>query len=147
MQIQARDSNHHHQQQLLLLRQPKPLHNHSIEAIMAEFQNKEQSQDDENKNQNQNPGSSSLYHRSSLSNRNRNDHGFANVDSVSTTKGKTILHQMDLWFPEGCITAILGPSGAGKSTLLQLLTDSLPVNAKGAADGMSVCLLCVFVCV
>jgi len=59
---------------------------------------------------------------------------FAKIDSVSTTKGKTILHGMDLWFPEGCITAILGPSGAGKSTLLQLLTDSLPVNAKGVAD-------------
>ena len=61
--------------------------------------------------------------------------GFANIDSVMTSKGKEILHDMDLWFPEGSITAILGPSGAGKSTLLNLLTDSLPSNTKGSANG------------
>lgn len=79
----------------------------------------------------------SFYQRSSVGNHessNRANRGFASVESVKTSKGKTILHGMDLWFPEGCITAVLGPSGAGKSTLLQLLTDSLPVNAKGVAD-------------
>lgn len=60
--------------------------------------------------------------------------GFTNITSVETSKGKEILHEMDLWFPEGSITAILGPSGAGKSTLLQLLTDSLPSNVKGSAN-------------
>ena len=82
--------------------------------------------------------SESFYQRSSLNNHeegNRNDRGFANIESVTTSKGKTILHDMDLWFPEGCVTAVLGPSGAGKSTLLQLLTDSLPINASGEADG------------
>jgi ABC-type transport system involved in cytochrome bd biosynthesis fused ATPase/permease subunit len=82
--------------------------------------------------------SGSLYLRSSVNNHEENNkanRGFANIESVSTSKGKTILHDMDLFFPEGSVTAILGPSGAGKSTLLQLLTDSLPVNANGAADG------------
>jgi len=81
--------------------------------------------------------SGSFYLKSSVNNHeenNKTNRGFANIESVSTSKGKKILRDMDLWFPEGCITAILGPSGAGKSTLLQLLTDSLPVNAKGAAD-------------
>jgi len=64
----------------------------------------------------------------------KRNRGFANITSVETSKGKEILHEMDLWFPEGSITAILGPSGAGKSTLLQLLTDSLPSNVKGAAN-------------
>jgi len=82
-------------------------------------------------------GSSSFYHRSSDSNHkttNRKNRGFANIESVTASKGKQILHDMDLCFPEGCITVVLGPSGAGKSTLLQLLTDSLPVNASGSAD-------------
>jgi ABC-type transport system involved in cytochrome bd biosynthesis fused ATPase/permease subunit len=81
--------------------------------------------------------SSSFYHRSSFSNdktTSRKNRGFANIESVTASKGKQILHDMDLWFPEGCITVVLGPSGAGKSTLLQLLTDSLPVNASGSAD-------------
>jgi len=60
--------------------------------------------------------------------------GYARIVSVKTSKGKQILHDMNLCFPEGSITAILGPSGAGKSTLLQLMTDSLPSNANGAAD-------------
>lgn len=86
--------------------------------------------------------SSSFYRRNSFQNHEESrdvkaHRGFANVESVSTNKGKTILHDMDLWFPEGSITAILGPSGAGKSTLLQLLTDSLPINAKGAAESTS----------
>ena len=84
--------------------------------------------------------SGSFYQRSSFnlqadSEEARRNRGFANISSVKTSKGKEILHNMDLWFPEGCITAILGPSGAGKSTLLQLLTDSLPSNAKGSANG------------
>lgn len=81
---------------------------------------------------------SSFYQQSSLGNHessNRANRGFASIESITTSNGKTILHGMDLWFPEGCITAVLGPSGAGKSTLLQLLTDSLPINAKGVADG------------
>jgi len=65
---------------------------------------------------------------------NRNKRGFATIASVTTSKGKTILRDMDLRFPEGRVTAIMGPSGAGKSTLLQLLTDSLPINASGSAD-------------
>jgi len=60
--------------------------------------------------------------------------GFADIYSVETSKGKEILHDMNLVFPEGSITAILGPSGAGKSTLLNLLTDSLPSNTKGTAS-------------
>jgi len=81
--------------------------------------------------------SGSLYHRSASINHEgkcNENNGFANIESVKTSKGKQILHDMNLWFPEGCITAIMGPSGAGKSTLLQLLTDSLPINASGAAD-------------
>ena len=84
--------------------------------------------------------SGSLYHRSSSINHDGKcnaNNGFANIKSVKTSKGKQILHDMNLWFPEGCITAIMGPSGAGKSTLLQLLTDSLPINASGTADGKS----------
>ncbi|KAL3931611.1 MAG: hypothetical protein SGBAC_011229 [Bacillariaceae sp.] len=60
--------------------------------------------------------------------------GYALIDNVSTTKGKKLLHEMNLLFPEGSISAILGPSGAGKSTLLNILTDSLSTNSKALAD-------------
>jgi ABC-type transport system involved in cytochrome bd biosynthesis fused ATPase/permease subunit len=63
----------------------------------------------------------------------KND-GYALIDNVSTTKGKKLLHDMHLLFPEGSVTAILGPSGAGKSTLLSILTDSLSTNSSGKAD-------------
>lgn len=116
------------------IRQPTPLHKHSIE-IMTEIaiETKEHAANEGTNS------SSSFYRRNSFQNHEESrdvkaHRGFANVESVSTNKGKTILHDMDLWFPEGSITAILGPSGAGKSTLLQLLTDSLPINAKGAAE-------------
>jgi ABC-type bacteriocin/lantibiotic exporter with double-glycine peptidase domain len=35
---------------------------------------------------------------------------------------RRILHDVDLEFPRGTVTAIVGPSGAGKSTLLRLVT-------------------------
>jgi ABC-type bacteriocin/lantibiotic exporter with double-glycine peptidase domain len=63
----------------------------------------------------------------------KND-GYALIDNVSTTKGKKLLQDMNLLFPEGSVTAILGPSGAGKSTLLSLLTNSLSSNSNGKAD-------------
>lgn len=66
----------------------------------------------------------------------KND-GYALIDNVSTTKGKKLLHEMNLLFPEGSVTAILGPSGAGKSTLLSILTDSLSTNSNGKADSKS----------
>jgi len=76
--------------------------------------------------------SGSFYFRSS--DENKKNGGYANIYSVKTSKDKQLLHGMDLWFPDGSITAILGPSGAGKSTLLNLLTDSLPSNVKGSAN-------------
>ena len=75
--------------------------------------------------------SDSLHFQSS--NENKENGGFANIISVDTYKGKQLLHEMNLRFPEGSISVILGPSGAGKSTLLNLLTDSLPSNVKGSA--------------
>lgn len=79
--------------------------------------------------------SDSFYFRSSEEH--KKNGGYANISSVETTSkdNKQLLHGMDVWFPEGSITAILGPSGAGKSTLLNLLTDSLPFNVKGSASG------------
>lgn len=65
---------------------------------------------------------------------NKND-GYALIQSVTTSGGKTLLHEMKVLMPEGSVTAILGPSGAGKSTLLNVLTDSLSVNSKAVADG------------
>ena len=62
----------------------------------------------------------------------KND-GYALIDNVSTTKGKVLLHGMNVLFPEGTVSAILGPSGAGKSTLLNVLTDSLSMNSKATA--------------
>ena len=47
----------------------------------------------------------------------------------TTTDQKTILHSMDLPFPEGQLTAILGPSGSGKTTLLDFLTGSISGGA------------------
>jgi len=47
----------------------------------------------------------------------------------TTTDQKTILHSMDLPFPEGQVTAILGPSGSGKTTLLDFLTGSISGGA------------------
>jgi len=64
----------------------------------------------------------------------KND-GYALIDKVETTNGEhTLLHEMELLFPEGSVTAILGPSGAGKSTLLSVLTDSLAVNSRAVAN-------------
>ena len=60
--------------------------------------------------------------------------GYALIDNVSTTKGKRLLHEMNVLFPEGSVSAILGPSGAGKSTLLNVLTNSLSSNSKAVAD-------------
>lgn len=60
--------------------------------------------------------------------------GYALIDNVSTTKGKKLLYEMNLLFPEGSVSAILGPSGAGKSTLLNVLTNSLSTNSNAHAD-------------
>jgi len=59
--------------------------------------------------------------------------GSAQIDSVVTNsgkkKGKPILHNMFIDFPEGQITAILGPSGSGKTTLLDFITGSISGGA------------------
>lgn len=60
--------------------------------------------------------------------------GYALIKNVKTKKGKKLLHEMNLLFPEGSVTAILGPSGAGKSTLLSVLTDSLSMNSCAEAN-------------
>ena len=73
----------------------------------------------------------------------KND-GYALIDNVSTTKGKVLLHEMNVLFPEGSVSAILGPSGAGKSTLLNVLTNSLSMNSKAVAD--SKLLSCILIC-
>lgn len=57
------------------------------------------------------------------------------IDTVETKKSAQLLHEMNLTFPEGSVTAILGPSGAGRSTLLHVLTDSLPINMKCVGSG------------
>lgn len=61
--------------------------------------------------------------------------GHTLIEKVETNKGKILLHQMDVRFPEGAVTGILGPSGSGKSTLLSVMTDSIQSNLRGAADG------------
>jgi ABC-type multidrug transport system fused ATPase/permease subunit len=60
--------------------------------------------------------------------------GYALIQSVTTSNGKKLLHEMKVLMPEGSVTAILGPSGAGKSTLLNTLTDSLSINSTAVAD-------------
>ena len=59
---------------------------------------------------------------------------------------KRVLHDVNLHFPRGTITAVVGPSGAGKSSLLRLITrmeepdagqvfvDGSPVTAMPLAD-------------
>jgi ABC-type bacteriocin/lantibiotic exporter with double-glycine peptidase domain len=59
---------------------------------------------------------------------------------------KRVLHDVNLHFPRGAITAVVGPSGAGKSSLLRLLTrmeepdsgqvfvDGIPITAIPLAD-------------
>ncbi|HEX8695601.1 MAG TPA: peptidase domain-containing ABC transporter [Longimicrobium sp.] len=59
---------------------------------------------------------------------------------------KRVLHDVNLHFPRGAITAVVGPSGAGKSSLLRLVTrmeepdsgqvfvDGMPVTAMPLAD-------------
>jgi ABC-type multidrug transport system ATPase subunit len=64
---------------------------------------------------------------------NKND-GYALIQSVTTSSGKKLLHEMKILLPEGSVTAILGPSGAGKSTLLNTLTDSLSISSTAIAD-------------
>jgi ABC-type multidrug transport system fused ATPase/permease subunit len=63
----------------------------------------------------------------------KND-GYALIQSVTTSNGKKLLHEMKVLMPEGSVTAILGPSGAGKSTLLNTLTNSLSINSTAVAD-------------
>ena len=70
--------------------------------------------------------------------------GYALIDNVSTTKGKKLLHEMNVLFPEGSVSAILGPSGAGKSTLLNVLTDSLSTNSKAVANSKSLTFPSIF---
>jgi ATP-binding cassette, subfamily B, bacterial len=41
--------------------------------------------------------------------------------SFRHTAARPVLHELDLWFPAGQVTAVVGPNGAGKSTLLHLL--------------------------
>jgi len=60
--------------------------------------------------------------------------GYALIQSVTTSSGKKLLHEMKILLPEGSVTAILGPSGAGKSTLLNTLTDSLSITSTAVAD-------------
>ena len=59
---------------------------------------------------------------------------------------KRVLHEVNLHFPRGAITAVVGPSGAGKSSLLRLITrmeepdsgqifvDGSPISAMSIAD-------------
>jgi len=72
------------------------------------------------------------------SNNNNNNtakhHGYAQIDTVETSRGARLLYDMNLVFPEGTVTAILGPSGAGRSTLMHVLTDSLPSNVVGVGS-------------
>ena len=67
--------------------------------------------------------------------------GYALIQSVTTTSGKRLLHEMKILLPEGSVTAILGPSGAGKSTLLNTLTDSLSITSTAVADSKYIVLL------
>ncbi|HEV7586966.1 MAG TPA: ABC transporter ATP-binding protein, partial [Longimicrobium sp.] len=66
--------------------------------------------------------------------------------SFGYSEEKRVLHDVNLHFPRGTITAVVGPSGAGKSSLLRLITrmeepdagqvfvDGSPVTAMPLAD-------------
>jgi len=60
--------------------------------------------------------------------------GYVLIDRVETKNGKRLLHEMNVLFPEGTVTAVMGPSGAGKSTFLNVVTDSLSINSIGVAE-------------
>lgn len=50
--------------------------------------------------------------------------------------GKTVLHNLDLFFPSKKLTAVVGASGAGKSTVFQLLSGMYtPDRGKVTMDG------------
>lgn len=40
--------------------------------------------------------------------------------------GKPLLEDVDLAFPQGCVTVLLGPNGCGKSTLLKTVLGLIP---------------------
>lgn len=60
--------------------------------------------------------------------------GYAEIESVETTKGHQILKPMRVDFPEGAICAILGPSGSGKTTFLNTVTNNIQSNIKAYGD-------------
>ena len=62
---------------------------------------------------------------------------YARVEAISTTskkKSKTIVHPLEVAFPENSVTGVMGPSGSGKTTLLSFLTNSLPSNLKAKGE-------------
>lgn len=48
--------------------------------------------------------------------------------TVTTNKGKTLLHSVSFALPARSLLAVIGPSGAGKSTLLNALIGAKPAN-------------------
>jgi ABC-type multidrug transport system ATPase subunit len=48
--------------------------------------------------------------------------------TVTTAKGKTLLHSVSFALPARTLLAVIGPSGAGKSTLLNALIGARPAN-------------------
>lgn len=49
---------------------------------------------------------------------------------------KTILHEINLEVPRGCVVALIGPNGSGKTTLVRALSGVLPVvNGQITLDG------------
>ena len=48
-----------------------------------------------------------------------------------TYGGRTVVHNLDLHVPQGCVYGFIGPNGAGKSTSMKML---LPAPLLAAAN-------------
>ena len=52
-----------------------------------------------------------------------------------TYGGRTVVHNLDLHVPQGCVYGFIGPNGAGKSTSMKMLLGLVHPTAGSVAPG------------
>ena len=53
-----------------------------------------------------------------------------------TYGGRTVVHNLDLHVPQGCVYGFIGPNGAGKSTSMKMLLGLVHPTAGSVAPSM-----------